>query len=119
MGPGRPPKFKTVEALKKALNKYFLDCEDEPTVSGLAHHLGFLSRQSIYDFQVKKKPEFAYTIKRAILQIENKHEKGLYNQSNAGHIFWLKNRGWTDQQSIDSNINIIVKREKKPPIDER
>ena len=119
MGAGRPPKFKTVKELEKKLKSYFESCDEKPTVSGLAHYLGFLSRQSIYDFQVKKSPEFAYTIKSAILQIEQKHELGLYNQSNAGHIFWLKNRGWTDQQSIDSNISIIVKREKKPPIDER
>ena len=116
---GRPPKYKTIEDLEKELKSYFEKCDERPTVSGLAHHLGFLSRQSIYDFQVKKKPEFAYTIKRAVLQIEQKHELGLYDQSNAGHIFWLKNRGWTDQQSIDSNIMITVKREKKPPIDER
>ncbi|MCH7826417.1 MAG: hypothetical protein IIC75_00350 [Bacteroidetes bacterium] len=119
MGAGRPPKFKTVEALERALEKYFVECEEQPTISGLAHHLGFLSRQSIYDFHDKKNPKFSYTIKRAILEIENKHEKGLYDQSNAGHIFWLKNRGWTDQQSIDSNITITVKREKKPPIEER
>jgi len=99
---GRPPKYKTVEELQTAIDKYFEDVanEEKPTVTGLAYHLGFTSRQSIYDFETKKKKVFAYTIKRAVLKIEHKHELGLYNQSNAGHIFWLKNRRWSDKQEI-------------------
>ena len=102
---GRPPKYKTIDQLNKKIDAYFELADNEnPTITGLAHHLGFASRQSIHDFEVKKKPEFAYTIKRAVLRIEEKHESGLYENANAGHIFWLKNRGWKDTQYIEDNM---------------
>ena len=65
---GRPLKYETAEDLENAIDTYFKESlqtrETEsgikyinpPTVSGLAYHLGFESRQSMYDY--KEREEF-------------------------------------------------------------
>ncbi len=102
---GRPLKYKTPEELETAIDKYFLDNLEAPTISGLAHYLGFTSRQSIYDY--KENQKFSYIIKRAVLNIESKHESNLYTHGSAGSIFWLKNRGWTDKQITEHTGDMI------------
>ena len=105
---GRPPKYKTAKELQNKIDEYFNTDEgkEKPTISGLAYFLGYTSRQALYDMQ---KGPLSYTIKANILKIESKHEQGLYGNSNAGHIFWLKNRGWTDTQNVNQNTNITIK----------
>jgi len=103
---GHPPKYNSKETLIELIDGYFETEKEKPTISGLAHHLGFISRQSIYDYEKKK--EFTYIIKRAVLKIESIHEKGLHGNSNAGHIFWLKNRGWKDTQHVDQNTQVEI-----------
>jgi hypothetical protein len=92
------PKFNT-EELQRLIEDYFNESPDRPTVTGLAHYLGFESRQSLYDY--KDRESSSYTIKRAILKIEQKHEENLFSNNATGSIFWLKNRDWTDKQAID------------------
>ena len=116
---GRPLKYETVEDLEEAIETYFkesLQTEETetgyrfispPTVSGLAYHLGFESRQSMYDY--KKRDEFSYSIKRAVTRIEILHEQNLFSTGAAGSIFWLKNRGWKDKQETDINLNTLPK----------
>jgi len=87
------------EELGTLIEEYFLTNPDKPTVTGLAHFLGFESRQSMYDY--KEREESSYTIKRAILKIESLHEKNLYGNTPSGSIFWLKNRDWVDKSNID------------------
>src|SRR5689334_8658361 len=65
----------------KAPNNYTIDVE-VPTITGLCHFLGFESRQSFYDLQ--KKPEFSYTIKKARLFIEQHYEEMLQTGNTAG-----------------------------------
>jgi hypothetical protein len=121
---GRPPIFATPQEMQEAIDDYFASCvpvfarDDEgeiayhkgnpividinsPTISGLAYHLGFESRQSFYDYE--NKDNFSYTIKRARLRIETLHEKNLSNPmiKPTGSIFWLKNAGWKDRQDIN------------------
>ena len=96
---GRPPKYKTPEELNKEIELYFAENEDYPTITGLAYHLGFESRQSFYDYEKRKK--FSYTIKRARLKIENSYETSLRKQGRSGDIFALKNFGWRDSQDMD------------------
>lgn len=72
---------------------------ETPSVTGLAYFLGFESRQSMYDYQ--KKADFAYIIKRGIIQIEKRYESGLWNDRPTGAIFALKNMGWTDRTETD------------------
>lgn len=121
---GQPAKYKSQEELQQAIDSYFeflqgeftmvnkTDEEGEPyqekqwirypeqsTITGLALHLGFESRQSIYDYE--KKGEYSYTIKKARLQVEYEYEKALMGKSYAGAIFALKNFGWADKQEVD------------------
>jgi len=99
---GRPPKFETVEDLQTQIQAYFdslKESQASATITGLAYHLGFESRQSFYDYESNEK--FSYTVKRARLAIEGVYEQRLHGNSNAGAIFALKNFGWIDSQSFD------------------
>lgn len=92
------------EVVIKSMNK--------PTITGLALHLGFESKQSMYDYQKKK--AFSYSIKRARLKIENSYEQDIRNPDikPTGAIFGLKNMGWSDKQQIEhsgADITIDVK----------
>ncbi len=116
---GRPPMFKDAEELQKKIDEYFNGgCRTKtifagkdkdpfeipiPTISGLAYFIGFESRQSFYDYE--KKPDFAYTIKKARLYIEQEYEMQLSAGNTVGAIFALKNMGWIDQQKVDHTTN--------------
>ena len=72
-----------------------------PTINGLALHLGFCGRQGLYDYSLK--PQFAYTIKKAIATLEAFVETQILTGANpAGPIFWLKNHKWTDKREEES-----------------
>lgn len=124
---GRPPLFETPEQLDEAIEDYFKKCVPEPvmysnsdgdqepvrdsrgnpvfiqhppTTAGLALHLGYASRQSLYD-QPGRSEEFSYIIKKAITRIENIHEQNLSSSgSPVGSIFWLKNHQWADKTEM-------------------
>lgn len=108
MPAGQPPKYKTADELQLCVDEYFegirLNLDDEgngpkPTISGLALHLGFESRQSIYDYE--KREGFSYTIKRARLMIEDSYEQQLrQGEAIPGAIFGLKNLGWSDEKGV-------------------
>ena len=114
MTAGRKLKFKTVQDLQDEIDWYFFQAAYDScgnprlvhkpiTITGLAYYLGFESRQSITDYQERKK--FSYTIKRAKLRIEQYLEECLYGNNVTGIIFNLKNNfKWVDQQSIDHSI---------------
>lgn len=104
-------KYETVDELQEAINSYFesRDGKNEPyTVCGLALHLGFLSRRSVYDYaegKIKDKPAYKHTVKNALLKIEEYAERNLYGKHVIGAIFSLKNRGWTDKQTVELEGN--------------
>jgi len=83
-----------------------------PTITGLALHLGFSDKSSIYDYE--KKNEFAHLIKRARLFVEYGYENQLHGRNPTGAIFVLKNMGWLDESKV-VNIN----KEAKPLTDEQ
>lgn len=112
--------FKTNKELQDKIDDYFKNCPDTTvvttknsesitvpcyTITGLAYHLGFASRQSFYDYE--KNEEHAYTIKRARLFIEKEYEKAL-RTGNAGVIFALKNFGWVDKQEVTQTTRNVV-----------
>jgi hypothetical protein len=68
------------------------------SISGLALHLGFESRQSFYDYE--KNEIFSYTIKKARLRLEQQYEESLMSQYVVGSIFALKNLGWKDKSEM-------------------
>ena len=91
--------FKTDKELQEKIEAYFEEKQDKPTLTGLALHLGFCDRQSIYDYENNE--EHSCTIKRARLRIESAYEERMHSNSNAGAIFALKNFGWSDKQEIE------------------
>ena len=74
------------------------------TITGIAHFLGFESRQSFYEYE--KKPEFTYIIKRARLFIERFYEEQLQVGNTVGAIFALKNMGWADNRGVEFSGDI-------------
>jgi hypothetical protein len=119
---GRPSFYKTPEQIQQAIEGYFTKIKGEinlnedgdgipyktdpepPTITGLALHLGFESRQSFYDYEARG--EFSYAIKRARLRIENSYEIALRFNNPTGAIFALKNFGWTDKQEVEQKTTI-------------
>ncbi len=111
--------YDDAEVLADRINEYFRQCyggpptnpnelpsvpTGRPTVTGLALFLGIESRKSLNDYA--KKDEFSYSIKRALLVIENGYENMLPDAKGAGVIFALKNMGWEDKSQIDNNVNL-------------
>ncbi len=92
-------KYKTPEAMLKAVEKYFDDAE-KITMCGLALALGFKNRSSLFDY--KRKLEFEEIIAYACLRVEEAYEEILHDGKKCGGaIFALKNMGWTDSQSME------------------
>lgn len=119
----RPLKYKTVEELETAIERFFQDCEGKPlvdddgtaitdkhgnpvivgskppTVTGLALALGFTTRQSLLNYQGRK--AFLDTITRAKSRCEEYAESRLYDRDGSrGAEFSLKyNFRWDTQQN--------------------
>lgn len=103
-GAGRPPKFESPAEMQKKVDAYFKSCEGEiaedpetgrpmvdkrgnvvyigrrpPTVTGLALALGFLTRKSLLDYEVKN-DRYMVILKRAKTRIEMYAEERLYDR---------------------------------------
>lgn len=127
---GRPPAYKSVKEMQKAIDAYFDACmgeyvrdkngnietdkNGEPvmtkprplTITGLALALGFSGRQALLNYEGK--PKFMDTIKRAKSRIEQYAEERLFDKDGVnGAKFNLSNnfKGWSEKQQIDSNVN--------------
>lgn len=100
---GRPLKFQTVEELQAKIDEYFeLTSKDEWTWTGLALALD-TTRQTLYEYN--DRPEFAYTIKKALQFVENGYETDLKKHGRTGTIFALKNFDWKDKTEVDQRIS--------------
>lgn len=117
MSVGRPAKFDNAEEMQESIDSFFAnpptrtvvaggESYEMPavTITGLAIHLGFESRQSIYDYA--KDERFSYTIKRALMMVENAYEQNLQSPNCTGSIFALKNMGWKDKQELEHSEKI-------------
>lgn len=117
---GRPLKYKTVAELEAAIDAYFEQCKGHPlevngepiydkygqpvivdvhppTVTGLALHLGFASRQALLNYQGRK--QFNDTIMRGKARVEAYAEERLFDRDGAnGAKFSLVNNfsGWSN-----------------------
>ena len=136
---GHPPKYTSVEEIEGKIADYFEWCEGTPlydkdgnpivdkwgkavrvnahppTVTGLALALGFVSRESLLDYQAKK--EFVDTITRAKSLIERYTEERLFDRDGVnGARFSLINnfRRWSEHpepeqsQTDDSTVQIYM-----------
>ena len=96
---GRPPIWTDPLAFNQRVDEYFNDKDILHTWSGLALYLGFVSRDSLWDYS--KKPEFSDSVKKALSKIESIYEQRMNKSNNpSGAIFALKNFGWKDRQEI-------------------
>jgi len=111
---GRPPVYETAEQLIKAIDSYIEDPGDYKvladetkmplyTITGLTLHLGFASRQSLYDYE--KNEKFSCIIRKARTFIEKQYEIALHFQTCTGAIFALKNMDWKDNQTIEHSLD--------------
>ncbi|MGF7082698.1 terminase small subunit [Mucilaginibacter sp. UYCu711] len=66
-----------------------------PTITGLAFHLGFKSKEQFDDFE--KRARLRSIITQARFRIMAYYESRLHYPSPAGAIFALKSMGWTDK----------------------
>ena len=133
---GRPPKWKSAEAMQEVIDAYFEDCQghpligedghvatDEqgvpiivgacpPTVTGLARALDLSSRRALANYQKKK--EFAYTIARAKLICEEYAEERLFGKDGQrGAMFLLRcgfrwNEDGKDSEESDNSADCGV-----------
>lgn len=124
---GRPRLFESPEKMEAAIKEYFEPTVDlyvqkegvlvkqgerreprlKPTITGLAYHLGFESRQSFYDYE--SIDEFSYIVKRSRLRVEMGYEERLSENNVAGSIFALKNMGWKDKTETELSGELAVK----------
>lgn len=122
---GRPPIYKTPEAMQEAVDEYFDRCPDKrnirvrqgkenveisvpcPTMTWLALWLWFVNRQSMYDYE--NIPEFSDIVKKARSRIEREYEANLQNANSTGSIFALKNFGWIDKQQTEFSGDVTIK----------
>lgn len=106
---GREPFFATPEEFSESFYDYCEKCDEtgeKPTIPALAWHLGFASKQSIYDYA--KKPEFEYIVGRCKLFCEKFFADQLANgRGDAGVIFALKQFGWSDKQEIEHSEKVV------------
>lgn len=102
---GRPPTYATPEEFSAKAVEYFeKKTEAKWTITGLALHLGFSDRQSLYDYE--EKPEFTCIVKQCRLMVEMAYEQKLSSINVTGAIFALKNMGWTDKTEIKQEVKI-------------
>lgn len=123
-------RYKTAAELQAAIDEYFAICQghgvtDEngeaviykgqpvivgakpPTMTGLAYHLGFKSRQSLLNYKGRK--EFLDTITRAKMRVEAYTEERLFDRDgNKGAVFSLTNNfdGWSSNPGPSSDAEL-------------
>lgn len=110
---GREKMYTSREDVISVVEDYFKVCDRQKinyTITGLAIHMDFASRQTLYEY--RDSTEFGDIIRKAIIRVENRYECGLDSQSVTGSIFALKNMGWADRSEVHNtgeqtnNINI-------------
>ena len=105
---GRPPIYESVDQILPVLQDWENAIKDgeKPTVTGLCLALGFDSKDTLYAYRDKE--GFSYSIKKALLIVENGYEKALRENQPTGSIFALKNMGWKDKTEVDNTTNLTV-----------
>jgi hypothetical protein len=116
------PQFSSADELDKLVDAFFKQLEGKKrtvpktsasktvdakpaTLTGLALHLGFHSREQFERYESKGK--FAANLKKARLRIEAIYEKKLHQTTFGGAIFALKNLGWVDKGETKQAAPVI------------
>jgi hypothetical protein len=93
--------------LIERLNSYFNPFPNPPTFTGLALHLGYACRKSLFDM-LERGNQLSLPIQKAMAIIELYHEGRLDRAQCAGTIFWLKQIGWTDRVDMTTDGEAIT-----------
>ncbi len=106
---GRPRKYETAEELEARIRDYFLftiknNCNI--TLTGLFLHCDFSNMKNMEN-QGKRGEDFYLVIKKALNTVANYYEHLMQEKGRGADIFALKQFGWTDQLTIDQNINQV------------
>ena len=103
-GRGRPPVYKTPEALREKVDEYFATAQ-KPTISGLSLYLGYTNRLT-FSRQRTRGPQFADIVAYALLRVERFNETQLYNRDGfRGAAFILKNCfGWSENEDAQHDL---------------
>jgi hypothetical protein len=104
MTAGRPAKFSSPQELQAKIDEYFArkrPAGDCPSISELSLELGFCDRHSFYDMEKTKK--FSHTVKCARSKLTAFFE---HNPNPIGHIFMMKNLGYSDKHEIDTTVHV-------------
>ena len=118
---GKPPIWDDPKKFDKRVNEYFeyikgefkdipkkgkeeahttcLRAPEPPLITGLALFMGFSTKTTLYEYAKRK--EYANSIKRGLMLVENNYEKYLFEKNSTGAIFALKNMDWRDQRHHD------------------
>lgn len=132
MPPGAPPKYRSAKKLQEAVDEYFKECEkgieveiitkkgdvvkiNRPipmSVVGLAVHLGFASRFSIYDYKNDRGPAFSHIITRAISKIEQSYiEHAMSGQADPKFTQFIMQCGfdYVPKQAVEHDLKGEIK----------
>lgn len=108
---GRPPIINDLVKLEKDCSDYLNKCiesGERPLLSELALKLGFVDKQSVYDY-INRDNEFSGPLKKVKYYQEIWLEKHMAKTKDVegnmlatpGIIFALKNCGWSDNKKIE------------------
>jgi hypothetical protein len=116
--PALEERFGTPEAVGEAVDAWFVSLRDGydkddpcavlPTYTGLGRLLGFDSAVTLWRYlnapEGSARAEFQQPLKDAVARIEEIYESRLATGKPVGSIFALKNRGWSDQQTVTHEL---------------
>ncbi len=105
---GRPPIYEKLEDMLPKLEEWEFSVKfgEKPTITGLCLALDFDSKDTLYAYRDKE--EFSYSIKKALLIVENGYEKALRENAPTGSIFALKNMGWKDKSEVEQSGGLSI-----------
>lgn len=110
---GRPLKYTSNEELQNAIDRYFVECDNEKrpyTISGLAYALD-INRERLLQYQ--KLERFHDTVTRAKEKVIRYAEETLWNAKNpSGVIFSMKNNfplAFRDKVETEQSGEITIK----------
>jgi hypothetical protein len=118
---GRERRYQDHAEFDALVESYFKDCETKgakPTLAGISLHLGFCDKETFGSYDAVSF-EFARTIKKARMRIEDNRHQLLINKDTftPGVIFDLKNNhGWKDKHDFEVTGNfasLLAERRKK------
>lgn len=103
---GRPCYYPTEEEALEKMSEYFQRKTDDegnwdspPSETGLALYMGYADKRPLRANALKE-DGIGYAFSRALLAIESFYEEKLGDRNVTGAIFYLKNKGWEDKQTI-------------------